>query len=263
MAKRFEGKVVIITGSSTGIGREAALDFAKEGASVTIHGQSTERLEAAKKALKDAGVDEKRVQVVQGSIQEEKTQKEIIDKTVEKFGKIDVLVNNAAIMKPQSSAMNAMDEIETYDYIFAVNVRSVILLSELAVPYLEKTKGNIVNISSIAAQKTSTMSIYYAMSKAALDHWSKNCAVKYAPKGIRVNTVSPGPIRTEFLTRHGVTGDAYDALEKKFAELTLLKRFGEPKEVTSLIKTLASDDSSYVTGAILVVDGGLLIAPPQ
>lgn len=258
---RFEGKAVIVTGSSAGIGRQAALDFAKEGASVTLHGQSSERLKEAQKVLKDAGIPEKRIAVVQGPIQEEKTQKELIDKTVAQFGQIDILVNNAAIMKPPTTDMNSLNEIAVYDYVFAVNVRSVILLSDLAAPYLEKTKGNIINISSVAAQKPTTFSIYYSMSKAALDHWSKDSAAKYGPKGIRVNTISPGPIRTEFLKRHGVVGDAYQQMEDKFAQFTIFKRFGTSDEVTKMILHLASDDASYVTGALLNVDGGLMVNP--
>ncbi|KAI1709139.1 enoyl-(Acyl carrier protein) reductase domain-containing protein [Ditylenchus destructor] len=158
--------------------------------------------------------------------------------------------------------MNSLDSITCYDYVFAVNVRSIILLSELAAPYLEKTKGNIINISSVAAQKPTTFSIYYSMSKAALDHWSKDAAAKYGPKGIRVNTISPGPIRTEFITRHGIVGDAYQQMEEKFAQMTIFKRFGIPEEVTKMMLHLASDDASYVTGAILTIDGGLMVNPP-
>ncbi|KAH7697766.1 oxidoreductaseshort chain dehydrogenase/reductase family protein, partial [Aphelenchoides avenae] len=212
--------------------------------------------------LTEAGIPASRILAVQGPIQEEKTQKEIIEKTVEKFGRIDILVNNAGIMKPHDCQMGpAMDAINCYDYVFAVNVRSVILLTELAVPHLEKTKGAIVNISSIAASLPTTWSIYYSMSKAALDHWSKDAAAKYAPAGIRVNTVSPGPVRTEFLKRHGVVGDAYQQMEDDFAKHTLLGRFGTPQEISRNILHLASDDASYITGAILVVDGGLLSKP--
>ncbi|KAH7718965.1 alcohol dehydrogenase, partial [Aphelenchoides avenae] len=115
-------------------------------------------------------------------------------------------VNNAAIAKPADAGFEDMAKIEIYDYVFSVNVRSVITLTRLAAPHLEKAKGSIVNISSVAA-KLSGPSSYYGMSKAALDHWSADAAAEYAEKGIRVNTVSPGPIRTEFMKRHGVEGE--------------------------------------------------------
>ncbi|KAH7715824.1 3-oxoacyl-acyl-carrier-protein reductase [Aphelenchoides avenae] len=260
--QRFQGKVVIITGSSAGIGRQAAIDFSKEGAAVTIHGQSEERIQETKKALLDSGIPESKVLVVVGAIQEEATQKALMEKTVEKFGRIDILINNAGIMKPPGCDMEKALSMECYDYVFAVNVRSVVQLCELVVPHLEKTKGNIINVSSIAAKLATKMWPFYSMSKAALDHWSMDAAVRYAEKGVRVNTVSPGPIRTEFLTRHGITGNAYDELEEKFAQTTLLKRFGKPDEVSAMMKSIASDEASYVTGATLVVDGGRLVNPP-
>ncbi|KAH7705042.1 oxidoreductaseshort chain dehydrogenase/reductase family [Aphelenchoides avenae] len=99
------------------------------------------------------------------------------------------------------------------------------------------------------------------MSKAALDRWSKDSAAKYAPAGIRVNTVSPGPIRTEFIKRHGVVGDAYQQMEDKLATHTLLRRVGTPQEISRNILHLASDDASFITGATLVIDGGVLSRP--
>ncbi|KAH7716216.1 3-oxoacyl-acyl-carrier-protein reductase [Aphelenchoides avenae] len=257
---RFSGKAVIITGSSAGIGRQAAIEFAKEGAMVTIHGRDKGRIEETKKQLHAAGIPDNRFVVVEGNIEDEKTQRQLIDKTIDRFGRIDVLVNNVAIMKPTDITLEAMSEsMDAYDYIFAVNVRSIVTLTHLAAPHLEKTKGNIINVGSFISKQATTFFTYLAMAKAALDHWSIDAALKYAPKGVRVNTVSPGLIRTDFFARQGITGDAFTKFEGQLSQKTLLKRFGTPHEVSAMILTLASDEASYVTGATLAVDGGILI----
>lgn len=145
---RFEGKAVIVTGSSSGIGKEAVILFAEEGASVTVHGQSAERIEATKQRLLQAGVAEDRIVTIQGAIQDKETQHRIVNETVGKFGRIDVLVNNAGVMKKADVPEGA---IENFDFTFDVNVRSVIQLTDLCLPHLQQSKGAIVNVSSMLA----------------------------------------------------------------------------------------------------------------
>uniref|UniRef100_A0A914EP72 Uncharacterized protein n=1 Tax=Acrobeloides nanus TaxID=290746 RepID=A0A914EP72_9BILA len=139
---KLEGKVVIVTGSSNGIGRATAVLFAEEGASVTIHGRSTESLKTTEEILKSKGVPDSRIAVVQGVIEEEKTCEELIQKTVDKFGKIDVLINNAGIAFKKGVDPSSL---ENYQYLLDVNLKSAVHLTQLATPYLEKTKGNIIN----------------------------------------------------------------------------------------------------------------------
>uniref|UniRef100_A0A1I7Z6T5 Short-chain dehydrogenease/reductase-like protein n=1 Tax=Steinernema glaseri TaxID=37863 RepID=A0A1I7Z6T5_9BILA len=166
---RFVGKVAIVTGSSNGIGQAAAVQLASEGASVTIHGRSLEGLQTTEKMILDKDVPAERILSVQGNIQDDETLKELVEKTLEKFGKIDVLVNNAGL-----AADPKLDKtsIEQYDYIHEVNLKSIIKLVQLVEPHLEKTKGNIVNVSSVSSSVAATF-YFYAMSKAALDHYTR------------------------------------------------------------------------------------------
>ena len=207
MVGQFEGKVVIITGSSTGIGQAGAILFAKEGASITIHGRNEEKLKKTIELIEKAGGSRDKILTVVGEIIEEKVQKDLINKTVEKFGRIDVLINNAGIKKKES--LEDHRSLENFDYVFNVNVRAPVALTELAIPHLEKTRGNIINVSSVVAFKTQPVSPFYPMTKAALDHFCRNYAVILAPKGIRVNNLNPGATDTEFNPRHGHAGEEW------------------------------------------------------
>lgn len=252
LKQRFVEKVVIITGSSTGIGRQASLDFALEGALVTIQGENADRLKEAADALREVGMEESRFCVVRGSLDKEETLNELVDTTMAKFGHIDVLVVND-VRRCKVFAQNPPGRegrMECFDSHFAAEFRSIVILTELAVPHLEETKGNIVFLTSVVANTGWPIAPIYAASKAAIESWSKTAAVKWAPKGIRVNTISLGPIKASALSPEH---------EQKVAQWTLQKRFGDPKEVSPILLTVASDDASFVTGATLAVDGGMLL----
>ncbi|KAI1705975.1 enoyl-(Acyl carrier protein) reductase domain-containing protein [Ditylenchus destructor] len=252
----FSGKAVIITGSSRGIGRAAALAFGREGAFLTVHGQSKEKLDETLEILMQNGVEEKRVLAVLGPIQDEKVANAIVDETVQKFGRIDVLVNNAGIGTLDNSTP---DPLQNFDQIFNVNVRSVIQLTNLAAPYLGKTKGNVINVSSALAIATFPAKSHYCMSKAALDHYTRNVANTLGAQGIRVNSVNPGAIRTEFRTRSGLSEEAEAKLEReRGGEKIILGRYGEASEIAEVILFVASSKASYITGTTIVADGGLL-----
>ncbi|KAI6206690.1 hypothetical protein M3Y94_00941000 [Aphelenchoides besseyi] len=261
----FQGKVAIVTGSSAGIGQAAVEIFATEGACVTVHGQSEERLKATANLLKKLNVPDSRVLIVQGAIEEEQTQKRLIDETIKKFGRLDVLVNNAACSSGHGIDPNSL---ENLDFVMNSNLRSLIALTRMAIPYLAKTKGNVINISSCGSQRVSPISQPYVIMKAALDHYTRNAAVQYASQGIRVNTVSPGFIDTLFRSRHDANQEKKKAIET-YVDRTIqivvpLKRSGSAREVANVIEFLASDKASYVTGANWVVDGGYLTgAPPE
>uniref|UniRef100_A0AC34GEA9 Uncharacterized protein n=1 Tax=Panagrolaimus sp. ES5 TaxID=591445 RepID=A0AC34GEA9_9BILA len=186
LMNRFEGKVVIVTGSSAGIGRASVLRFAKEGASVVVHGQSKEKLESVKKDLLGLKIDESRILVIAGSLEDEATHDRLIDETVKRFGRLDILINNAAIPGKAGSDPNSM---EGYDAIMNVNVRAIYRLIQLATPHLEKTKGSIVNITSDLSERPMPRSMPYSISKAALNHLTRNFARSLAEKNIRVNAV--------------------------------------------------------------------------
>uniref|UniRef100_A0A914ELV3 Uncharacterized protein n=1 Tax=Acrobeloides nanus TaxID=290746 RepID=A0A914ELV3_9BILA len=246
-------------GSSAGIGRATALLFAKEGASVTIHGRSSESLQKTLDLLKSAGVPENRVLVVQGHIEEDKTCQNLINKTVEKFGKLDILVNNAGIAQKAGAGTLSM---ENFQYIFDVNLKSVVLLTNLAIPHLEKTKGNIVNVSSGTAIKAFAQRPFYAMTKAALDHFGRCYSLILAEKGIRINTINPGLIATEFRYKTGMNEEQEQKLQKSLSENGIpMHRVGTSEEMASSILFLATD-ATYMTGANLVADGGVVNFSP-
>ncbi|KAK0407167.1 hypothetical protein QR680_019049 [Steinernema hermaphroditum] len=144
---RFVNKVAIVTGSSNGIGQAAAVLLASEGASVTIHGRSEEGLQTTEKLILDKGIPSERILSVRGPIEDEKVIENLVEKTIEKFGKINVLVNNAGVV----GLPGDFKSMEAYEYIHEVNIKSIVKLIQLAEPHLEKTKGNIVNVSSIAS----------------------------------------------------------------------------------------------------------------
>uniref|UniRef100_A0AC35FE84 SDR family oxidoreductase n=1 Tax=Panagrolaimus sp. PS1159 TaxID=55785 RepID=A0AC35FE84_9BILA len=194
-----------------------------------------------------------------GSVTEEKTLKALIDETVSKFGKIDVLINNVGIANKEG--IQNPRSMENLDYVLDVNLKSVIALTELAIPHLEKTKGNIVNVSSIGSQKTSTSVPYYCIAKAGLDHFARNYAAILAPKGIRVNNLNPGGTSTAFMSRHGIPQEAIDKAVKNYS--IPLGRWASPSEMGEFLVFMASEKASYMTGQCINVDGGTLIDSPQ
>ncbi|XP_026314576.1 uncharacterized protein LOC113226231 [Hyposmocoma kahamanoa] len=244
----FTGKSVIVTGASSGIGAATAILFAEQGASVVIVGRNETKLNSVTGKLpKNAKSLILKADVTRDA-------KKIIDETVKKFGKIDILVNNAGFGKQGSLTDGKF--LEAYDSIMETNVRAVAELTMLALPHLTKTKGNIVNISSIAAKivPADPTSLPYCVSKAALDHFTRGAALEFASKGIRVNSVNPGPVATDFFTNMGRDG----ALEV-IKERTALKRYSTSEEIAELIMYLASDKAQGITGSIMVIDNGCLL----
>jgi NAD(P)-dependent dehydrogenase (short-subunit alcohol dehydrogenase family) len=259
---RFEGKSIIVTGSSSGIGQSALVAFAKEGAFVTVHGTNSERIEKTRQLLAEASIDESKILIIEGSIEKEETVQNLISKTLEKFGKIDVLVNNAGI---SNAAGKDPSSIENFDQVMAVNVRAPFRLIELALPHLKETKGNIINVSSVAALMTpmnNPMMTAYGMSKAALDRMTQVQALQFAPFGVRVNNINPGPFETNISARNNLQmDDAHREIGKKLtAKLTPLGRSADPKELNEVFLLLAdSVTGGFITGACWVVDGGMSI----
>uniref|UniRef100_A0A914YC76 Uncharacterized protein n=1 Tax=Panagrolaimus superbus TaxID=310955 RepID=A0A914YC76_9BILA len=149
---------------------------------------------------------------------------------------------------------------ENLDYVLDVNLKSVIHLTELAIPHLEKTKGNIVSVSSIGSQKTNTSVPFYCIAKAALDHFARNYAAILAPKGIRINNLNPGGTTTAFMSRHGIP---QEVIEKAIKNYDIpLGRWAAPSEMGEFILFMASEKASYMTGQCINVDGGSLIHSP-
>lgn len=249
----FKKKVVIITGASSGIGADAAVYISKLGGSVVITGRNEENLK--KTADKCAG----EVLSIVADVTLDVDRENIVNETIKKFGKINVLVNNAGIGKYGDLMSTSMD---TYDSVINTNVRAVFRLTQLVVPYLIETKGNIVNISSVAGLRAFPGLVVYCISKAALDQFTKCVALELAPKGVRVNSVNPGVIVTNFHRTLGMEESDYQTYLKTATHA--LGRVGTVEETSHAIAFLACNEvSSFITGTTLSVDGGKGIMCPR
>ncbi|KAG5348363.1 DCXR reductase, partial [Acromyrmex charruanus] len=251
----FAGKVVLITGASSGIGAETAIHFAQLGASLSITGRNEYNLD---KVAEQCG--QPKPFIVTGDLANENDVKNIIDSTIKHYGKIDVLVNNAAIVEFGSIETTSLEQ---YDNIFNVNVRSVFQLTTLAVPHLIKTKGNIVNVSSVAGLRPLKNNLSYCMSKAALDQFTRCVALELASRQVRVNSVNPGAVSTNILRNTGLTQEQIKILLDQIKEGHALGRIGDTLEIAKTIAFLASDDASFMTGVTMPVDGGWHITSAQ
>lgn len=251
----FKGKSIIVTGASSGIGADAAIHFAKLGACVAIIGRDAKKLNGVAQKIINSGHNTP-LEIV-GDVT--KDAKRIIDKTIEKFGKLDVLVNNAGIaeMAPVESVT-----LESFDRVLNTNLRSVFELSQLAIPHLIHTKGNIVNISSVAGLRAISNASIYCTSKAALNQLTKCMALELGPKGVRVNAINPAAIRTPIFKTFGMDEQAINRFEERSKAVYPVRRIGEVGDTSLAIAYLAHESSSFITGQLLCVDGGYILAAP-
>nr|CDJ94200.1 Short-chain dehydrogenase reductase SDR domain containing protein [Haemonchus contortus] len=263
MVGRFEGKVVIVTGSSNGIGRATAVLFAEEGAKVTITGRDDKALAETRKEMQVVGAKKEDIVAIQGDLIDEVIQKKIIDATIEQFGKIDILVNNAGGTAPSNTSTHGFDQtMETYDYVMNLNTKVVLSLTKRALPHLIASKGEIVMVSSIAGLPFALPGLpYYSMSKAALEQLTKSLAVKYIADGVRVNSVNPGAISTTIMQKQGLSEEnARKAEAAVSSNRTLIPagRIGAARDVAEAIAFLADRRvSSFIVNTRKVVGSHL------
>ncbi|CAH1781855.1 unnamed protein product [Owenia fusiformis] len=243
------GKVALITGASSGIGAATAVLFSKLGARLAIHGRNETNLQ--KTAAECAGTEKPFLCI--GDLSKEDDTKRIFEETVKHFGGLNILVNNAGVIETGSIENTSLEQ---YDRVMNVNVRSIYQLTMLAVPYLERTKGNIVNVSSVNGLRSFAGVLAYNVSKSAVDQLTRCTALELAPKKVRVNSVNPGVTITELQKRGGMSEENYEKFLARCKETHALGRPGEAIEVAEAIAFLASDSSSFITGAQLPVDGG-------
>jgi len=246
----MQEKVVIVTGASSGIGRAAALLFANQGSTVVAVGRNEKELTSlSKKVTSKAGVIKPHLADVTEMTQLER----IVTETVANQGRIDVLVNSAGIIKNGTIETTTLDD---WDKMININLRSVFALSQKAVPYLAETKGNIVNVSSVAGTRSFPNVIAYCVSKAAIDQLTRCSALELAAQGVRVNAVNPGVVVTNIHKRGGMEDAAYDSFLEHSKETHPIGRVGTPEEVAELIYYLASEKAGWITGATYEIDGG-------
>ncbi|KAG7258456.1 hypothetical protein CRUP_024195 [Coryphaenoides rupestris] len=247
----LKGKVALVSGASSGIGAGTSELLARLGARLALNGRDLENL--TRVAQRCAALGGHEPLLVPGDLTDEETVRRTVEQTIAHYGRLDVLVNSAGIL--------AMGSIETadlaqYDRVMGVNVRSVYHITQLCVPHLIKTKGCIVNVSSITGQRSFPDVLPYCMSKAAIDQFTSCVALELAPKQVRVNSVCPGVIATEVHKRAGLDEEQYAKFLEKCKQTHALGRPGEVEEVAQAIAFLASDASSFITGVNLPVDGG-------
>nr|XP_034190159.1 3-oxoacyl-[acyl-carrier-protein] reductase FabG-like isoform X1 [Osmia lignaria] len=244
----FTGKVVLITGASSGIGAATAIHFAQLGAELALSGRNAQNLNAVSEKCKP-----NKTFMVTGELTNEADVKNIVESVVKHYGKLDILVNNAGVLE-NGSIENL--SLEQHDRIFNVNVRSLMHMTMLAVPHITKTKGNIVNVSSVAGLRAFPGILSYCMSKAAVDQFTRCVALELAPKQVRVNAVNPGVVITNLHKSSGMTDEQLKTFFEGSKQTHALGRPGNTSEIAKAIAYLASDDASFVTGVTLSVDGG-------
>jgi 3-oxoacyl-[acyl-carrier protein] reductase/7-alpha-hydroxysteroid dehydrogenase len=239
-------KVAIVTGGTRGIGLEIVRTYLENGAKVALLGSREETVNKAINLLKEENNNYEVIGFSPNLTNEEEI-KEVFDKVNSTYGKIDILVNNAGVSSSTALSEYSMEEVNN---IIDLNIKSVFMCSKLVVPYLEQTKGTIINTSSMVSIYGQPKGVLYPTSKFAVNGLTKSLARELACKGIRVNAVAPGIIETDMLK------NLPEKVINPLINSIPLGRIGKPKDIANAFLFLASDMSSYVTGEILQVDGG-------
>jgi NAD(P)-dependent dehydrogenase (short-subunit alcohol dehydrogenase family) len=252
--RRFESKVVLVTGASSGIGRATALALGREGAAVIAAGRRQDRLEAVVREITALG---SRAVAVSGDVREERVCQEWVREAVRVYGGLDGLVNAAGVIGNAKGLLETTTE--QWDLIMGSNVRSLLLLTKEAAPELAKRKGAVVNLSSVAGTRPYTGLMAYCVSKAAVDQFTRCAALDLAPSLVRVNAVNPGVVVTELHTVTNAIPDYAGFLERSKGTHPI-GRVGQADEVAKLILFLLSDEAGWITGATYAIDGGRALA---
>ena len=250
MEDSFANKVVFVTGATSGIGHAVAVKFASESARVVALGRNSSALGQVEAAIVNAGGEPLLLTVDVTNASE--TQR-AIEETIDKFGGLHVLVNAAGHISTGSIENTSLT---AWDAMMNVNLRAVFQLMQLAAPHLIKTKGNIVNISSVTGLRSFPGVLAYCVSKAGVDQLTRCAALELAPHGVRVNAVNPGVVVTEIHKRGGMSAENYENFLEHSKTTHPIGRVGDPKEIAELVFYLASEKASWITGATYQIDGG-------
>ena len=275
MSNNNQKRVVVITGSSRGIGKAIAKEFAKNNYSVLLNARDEKELIETVQEIKNEISDPSQVAYLTGDISEEKICISLIEEAINKFGRINVLVNNAGISGPSQRTNNITSK--DWDYVIGVNLRGTFLCTREALKYMTSGSNNnnnidhvksnnkafdydlnfsIINISSVHESIPMPYSAPYSASKGGMEMLTKNIALEVAEKGIRINGIAPGAINTP------MNKDIMEDPQKKKQEEEKIpmRRIGEPEEIAKVAFFLASTDASYITGTTVYVDGGLTLS---
>jgi len=240
----FDGKVAIVTGATSGIGMATAFRFAEQGARVAAVGRKKEIL---------SKVQRQNIRTYSVDLTNEQETSTFARRALEDFGGVDILVNAAGIIANGTIENTSLAD---YDLMMNINVRSVMQLTQLVLPSIIERKGNIVNVSSVTGLRAFPNVFAYCVSKAAVDQFTRCAALELAPKGVRVNAVNPGVVRTNLHLNSGMNEDNYAAFVDRSKTTHPLGRIGQPEEIADLILFLASSKAGWITGATYSIDGG-------
>jgi NAD(P)-dependent dehydrogenase (short-subunit alcohol dehydrogenase family) len=247
---RLADKVALITGAAMGMGEGAARLFAAEGAAVAVVDVNLEGAQATARRITESGG---RAIAIRADVSEANDVKDAVESVVSRFGKLDILYNNAGV--DIEHAPTADYSLELFDRIIAINLRGVFLGMKFAIPHMAGRGGSIINTSSVVAFKAMPGGVAYCASKAAVIAMTRVAAVEYGPARVRVNAICPGAIETPMLAdARRRMGNAVD----NAATFAPLRRTGKVEEIANLALFLASDESSFITGAAYPIDGGSL-----
>ena len=247
MPGRLEDKVAIITGGATGMGRAASLLFAREGAKVVVADRNVPEGQKTVALVGEMGGD---ALFVETDVSKSALVSDMVNQTIQRFGKLDVLVNNAGILI-RTPPLAEVSEL-VWDLTLNTNIRGVFLCTKYAIPHMVGRGGSIVNVSSGAGIHPTTHAVPYGVSKAGVIQITLTTSTQYAPQGVRCNVIVPGPIDTP--QARGSTGSAeeFDLIPSRVA----LGRVGTPQDIANLMLFLASEESSFISGAAFNIDGG-------
>ena len=240
----FEGKIVLVTGATGGIGMATARKFAAAGAQVAATGRRADKLTA---------LNVPSIRTYVADLVNPAETEGLVGQVLKDFGGVDILVNSAGII---ASGTIEDTSLANYDAMMNTNVRSLFHLTQLTLPSIISRKGNIVNVSSVTGLRSFPGVLAYCISKAAVDQLTRCAALELAPKGVRVNAVNPGVVRSNLQKTGGMTDEVYSGFLKRSQTTHPLGRIGEPEEIADLILYLASPKAAWISGATYSIDGG-------
>jgi NAD(P)-dependent dehydrogenase (short-subunit alcohol dehydrogenase family) len=250
MDSEFAGRVVLVTGATSGIGRACALIFTAAGARVAAVGRNKNALAELSKEVGEASA---KILLLQADLSQVHEAESVVQQTIEHAGGIDVLVNAAGHIATGTIEDTSL---EAWDNMLNINLRAVFYLMQKALPSLIERRGNVVNVSSVTGIRAFPGVLAYCVSKAGVDQLTRCAALELAAKGVRVNAVNPGVVVTEIHRRGGMSSEQYDAFLERSKQTHPLGRVGQAKEIAELVFFLASDRASWITGATYSIDGG-------
>lgn len=253
-------KNILITGASGSIGSKTAEVLARMGANLSLTGRNQDKLNKTAEACKAAGA--KKVHIIIADVTNLDDVKNMVESTIKELGSIDILINSAAIIRP---GLFITTPLATYDDIYQTNLRGFFALLKLAVPHLISSKGRILNVSSYLGNRPSYLNFSFGLYQAVLDQFMRALALEIGPQGVRVNAVSPGLVSdSDFYTKPGAPlaktkPEQVAKMREAYKQMYPLRRLAEIKDVTSAIAFMCSDQSQFMHGVVMPVDGGKVL----